>query len=86
LRGADLRESELAGADFADSDLSDATLANADLAQLSLDGADLRGVELRSVKNWRGIKGIKGANILGVKNAPEGFVEWAKKSGAVESN
>jgi uncharacterized protein YjbI with pentapeptide repeats len=81
-----LSESELAGSDFADSDLSGATLADADLSGLALDGADLRGMELQSVKNWQGITGIKGANILGVKNAPEGFVEWAKKLGAVESN
>jgi hypothetical protein len=86
LRSADLGGSSLAGSNFSDSDLSGATFTGADMDGLTLDRAGLRGADLQSVKNWLGIKGIKNANILGVKNAPDGFAEWAKKMGAVELN
>jgi hypothetical protein len=85
LRGAILSECNLAGSDFTDADLAGASLTGADLDQLSLERADLREMEMAHVKNWRKIKVIKSANIFGVKNAPEGFVEWAKKMGAVET-
>jgi len=34
---------------------------------------------------WKGIKSVKGGNIFGVKDAPEGFVAWAVKNGAVQT-
>jgi hypothetical protein len=85
LRGADLRGGDLAGSDFTDADLFGAALTGADLAQVSFDRTDLRGTELDRIKNWRGIKAMKSANIFGVKNAPAGFVEWAKNMGAIET-
>jgi len=30
------------------------------------------------------LKKVAGANIAGVKDAPEGFVDWALKNGAVQ--
>ena len=45
--------------------------------------SDLRNSNLTDIKGWRRIKSIEFANIYGVKNAPKGFVEWAKGHGAV---
>jgi hypothetical protein len=85
LRGADLRECNLAGSQLDDADLVGANLAGADLAQVSLERADLREVDLNQVRNWQAIKAIGKANIFGVRNAPDGFMTWARKMGAVET-
>ena len=84
FRGGNLENASLSNADLKDADLVGSNLAGADLAQADLSGADLRSVNLSSVK-WKAIKSIKSANIAGVKAAPEGFVEWALKNGAVEN-
>jgi hypothetical protein len=39
----------------------------------------LRGIE------WPKIANMKGTNIAGIKNAPEGFLAWALKKGAVQT-
>jgi hypothetical protein len=31
------------------------------------------------------VASLKNANIYGVKNAPEGFIAWAKQHGAVQT-
>jgi len=85
LRGADLRDAGLTGAQFDDADLVGARLAGADLGGITLDRADLRDVDLDRIKNWQAIKSINRANILNLRNAPEGFADWAKKKGAVET-
>jgi uncharacterized protein YjbI with pentapeptide repeats len=69
-----------------DADLVGANLAGADLAQVSLERADLREVDLHQATNWQAIKSIGKANIFGVRNAPEGFIPWARKMGAIETN
>jgi hypothetical protein len=74
LRDADGSEGDFSGADFSGGDLARADFTN----------ADLRGADLREVQ-WKGITSVKGANIFGVKNAPEGFVAWAVKNGAVQT-
>ena len=74
LRDADASDADFSGADFAGADLSRANFSNADLRD-----ADLRDAQ------WKEISSVKGANILGVKNAPEGFVGWALKNGAVQT-
>ena len=84
LRGADLRECALAGARLDDTDLFGASLAGADLKSASLARADLRNTDLAGVRNWQTIKSMAQANVLGVRNAPDGFVSWAKTNGAVE--
>jgi len=43
----------------------------------------LNGADLTNIKNWRQIESIEKANIYGVKNPPDGFVEWAMENGAV---
>jgi hypothetical protein len=74
FRGATLDEADFSGADLSSADFSGATLANADLRN-----ADLRGIE------WPKIANMKGTNIAGIKNAPEGFLAWALKKGAVQT-
>jgi len=83
FRGATLENTLLASADLKDVDLVGSDLKGADLSQVDLAGADLRSTNLASVK-WKQIKSIKGANIAGVRDAPEGFVQWALGNGAVE--
>jgi len=74
LRDADASDGDFSGADFSGADLSRANLSNADLHD-----ADLRNAQ------WKGITSVKMANIYAVKNAPEGFVAWALKNGAVQT-
>ena len=88
LRSANMRESHLAGAnlqraDLTDADLTDADLSGCDVSGAMLDAADLRYAKLSNI-NWRDIKSLKKANVFGVKSAPEGFVAWAIKQGAIE--
>jgi uncharacterized protein YjbI with pentapeptide repeats len=65
---------DLFGCDFSGVDLTGVILANADLTNATL--TNLR---------WKELGDIKGANIFGVKNAPEGFLAWAMQHGAVAS-
>ncbi|MGA2427865.1 MAG: pentapeptide repeat-containing protein [Candidatus Acidiferrum sp.] len=71
---ADLQETDLTGADLSGADLSGATLTDADLTDANL--ANL---------HWRDLASVKNANLHGVRNAPEGFVPWAKQHGAVQT-
>jgi uncharacterized protein YjbI with pentapeptide repeats len=74
-----LRECNLTGSQLDDADIVGANLAGANLAQVSLERADLSGVDLDHVRNWQAIKAIGKASILGVRNAPDGFVTRAWK-------
>ena len=87
LSSANFRESNfykawLQGAQVNDADLFGADLTEANLAGANLANADLRDANLSNIR-WREIANLKMANINGVKNAPEGFVSWALKNGAV---
>ena len=84
LRQSTLRGADLEGADFTYADLWGADLSGAQLSGAKLAGADLSYANLANVK-WREIAILKSANIYGVKNAPEGFADWALKHGAVQS-
>jgi hypothetical protein len=89
MRTANLRESHLQGAslqrtDMDDVDLTDADLTEADLSGASLSNADLSNTNLSNL-HWRDLRSVKGTNIYGVKNAPDGFVSWAKQHGAVQT-
>ena len=75
FRGAALDDADFGGADLREVDLTGTTLAN----------ADLRNVDLHNV-NWKHIATVRMANIYGVRNAPEGFVAWALKNGAVQTS
>jgi len=99
FRDADLTFADLHDANFRASHLEHAILSNANLADVDLvgsnlsgarlDGADLTSADLRSANlkdiQWKQISTIKDANIAGVQNPPDGFVQWALKNGAVET-
>jgi hypothetical protein len=89
LQSVNLRESNLRNANFQDAgledaDLTEADLSGADLSRANLASADLTNADLANVR-WQTIKEIKGANIFGVKNAPQGFKAWAAQHGAVST-
>jgi hypothetical protein len=84
LRRADLRGAKLTEAMLDDADLVNADFGGTDLAGTSLANADLRNADLKGVR-WQKIKAIGGANIYGVRNAPEGFVNWALEHKAVST-
>lgn len=86
---ADLVGAHLEGANLSQTYLEGANLSKADLTGAILDGATLYGAnlahaDLRGSISWRDIADIRGANIKDVRNAPPGFVQWAKDRGAVE--
>jgi hypothetical protein len=87
LSSANIRNGSLVGANieyamFADSDLNGCNLTGANCEDSDFSRADLRNCELKNLK-WKGINEVKFANLFGVKDAPEGFVQWAMKNGAV---
>lgn len=89
LHFANFRESDLEQASFQSADMTNADLWGCDLSGSRLDDADisdadLRFAELRNIQ-WKQLKKVAGANIAGVKDAPDGFVDWALKNGAVQA-
>jgi Pentapeptide repeats (9 copies) len=84
FRGSNLQDASFIDADMKDVDLSGSDLSRADLGDADLSDADLSNADLKDV-GWRQLKSIKGANIARVKNAPQGFVEWALKNGALQT-
>jgi Pentapeptide repeats (8 copies) len=85
LRRGNLQQVSFQGANLDESDLTSANLAGADLTDASLADADLTNADLRDVR-WEHIASVTKANIFGVKNAPQGFVEWALKHGALQQD
>lgn len=88
LHFANFRESNLENASFQSANMTNVDLWGSDLAGAKLDdadisGADLRFADLRNIQ-WRQLKKVTAANIAGAKHAPEGFVEWALRNGAVQ--
>ncbi len=82
FRESNFRDAKLEGADLSDADFCSANLSGAVLDGATLDAADLGNTDLSNVK-WEQIKSLKGANIRQVRNAPEGFIQWATQHGAV---
>ncbi len=82
LRNAHLDHAQCLQADLRNSDLTDASLVGADLSGASLDDSVLANADLKDVV-WQHIKSVKGANIAGTRNAPDGFVAWAISNGAI---
>jgi hypothetical protein len=88
LHSANFRQSSfekalLFGARMNDSDLQGTNLSGADLSGAILDNADLRFAIMNNT-NWSNIRSIKGANLFGLRNAPNGFLQWSVKHGAVQ--
>jgi len=69
--------------------MKDVDLVATNIAGAKFDGVDLTSADLRSasLKNiqWNQIRSVKMANIAGVKDAPDRFVQWALQNGAVDS-
>jgi hypothetical protein len=82
LRGANFSRADLKDADLKDADLKGANLTEADLGETDFSRVDLRDVDLSGAK-WKGIRAIKLANLYGVRNPPDGFINWALSQGAV---
>lgn len=82
LRQASLHDADLTDASIKDADLSRSALAGANLARADLTNADLRGADLDNVR-WRDVGALRNANIFGVRNAPQGFVDFALAHGAI---
>jgi hypothetical protein len=84
FRGSSFQSASLSGAQLNDADLAGANLKNADLSGANLDNADVSSASLTGIQ-WSGISSITAANIYDVRGAPDGFVEWAVKHGAVRA-
>jgi uncharacterized protein YjbI with pentapeptide repeats len=84
FRGSHLRGASLQRADLEDADLTGADLTGADLSGAILTNADLSNTSLSNLR-WRDLGSVKNANIYGVKDAPDGFIAWAKQHGAVQT-
>lgn len=83
FRGSNLRGASLQGAHLDEADLWGADLTGANFADASLVNVDLRNTDLSGI-HWQHIESLSGANIYGVRNAPDGFVAWALRNGAVQ--
>jgi len=84
FRGCNMGNAVLTNANMSNADLVGADLSNAKLENVDLSSADLRTANLQAI-DWKKIADIRSANIARVKNAPEGFREWALKNGAIEN-
>jgi hypothetical protein len=80
LEGADLTDADLLAADLTGANLRGATLAGARLSAATLEGADLR-----EIVGWRDIRALGHASVVDVRNAPAGFVAFARALGAVDA-
>jgi uncharacterized protein YjbI with pentapeptide repeats len=84
FRDGNFTKAQLRDADCAETDFTGANLTGADLSRSDFTNADLHTADFRDVQ-WKAIASVKGANIYGIKNAPDGFVAWAVKNGAVQT-
>jgi hypothetical protein len=82
IRRGNFTKTDLRNANLQDADLNGAKLIEADLRETDLSRADLRNTDFTQTK-WKEIGDIKLANIYGVRNAPDGFIDWALSRGAV---
>jgi hypothetical protein len=85
LRGSNLEHARFVQADLGNADLHGSDLAGAILAGTVLDDADLSSDDLRGI-DWKNVKSMRGANLDGVRNAPDGFVAWALAHGATQDS
>jgi hypothetical protein len=83
FRQSNLRRTNLLAANLADGDFCAVQFGGADLSQATLDGADLGNADLSGIQ-WQKIKSIRKTNLAGAKNAPDGFLAWALRNGAVQ--
>lgn len=74
--------------DFNYADLREANFEGVTLGSVVFTSADLRGTRWKDVRGWRSIKSLRGANVYGVVDPPEGFLTWAvsEMGAVVEAN
>ncbi|WP_229075215.1 pentapeptide repeat-containing protein [Actinoplanes sp. DH11] len=84
LAGAQMEECDLRGCDLTEADLRTASLRKATVSGAIFDRAVLERCDLTELREWRKIASMKGAQIAGIRNAPDGFRELALQLGAVE--
>jgi hypothetical protein len=84
FRSAHLDRAKFIQADLHGADLTDSSLVGADFSGAVLDDADLSYADLKDIV-WQHIKSLNGANIAAAKNAPAGFIAWARDNGAVDN-
>ncbi|KAA3642804.1 MAG: pentapeptide repeat-containing protein [Chloroflexi bacterium] len=82
LQHATLEEANLEDADLTHSDLSHANLMRTNLRGANLNNTNLSRANLNGIRNWEQIRNIENANISGVIQPPEGFIDWALENGA----
>ncbi len=85
FRLSNLRHVLLVSANLSDGDFCGAQFTGSDFSGAALDGADLGNTDLSEIQ-WQKIKSIRNTNLAGVKNPPQGFLDWALKNGAVQSD
>jgi len=83
FRQSNLKRTSLVSANLGDGDFCGAQFGGANLSDARLDAADLGNADLSAIK-WQQIKSVKKTNLAGVKNPPEGFLQWALRNGAVQ--
>jgi Pentapeptide repeats (9 copies) len=89
LQSANFRDSKFRNTSFQRAQLDDADLVGADLTGADFSGASLANADVRNANlggiHWRNIANVKGANIHGAQNAPDGFATWALQNGAIDA-
>jgi hypothetical protein len=85
LAGANLEGADLTDADLVTANLTGAYLKNAVLTRARLSATTLDGADLTDIVGWREVRTVSHASIEGVRHAPQGFVEFARELGAVDS-
>lgn len=68
---------------FSKTTLKGALLNDADLSGATIQHTNLEGADLRNITNWKQMASIEGSNVYGVRNPPDGFLDWAMKNGAI---
>jgi len=84
FRGCDLKQISLEEANLNGADLWGTDLSGAKLSGASLDDADLGSANLSSI-DWKQVKSVKMTNLAGARNAPQEFIDWALKNGAIQT-
>jgi hypothetical protein len=82
FRSSNFAAARLQDADLTNADLTGSNFKDSDLTRTDLEKADLRYADFKAV-NWKDVGDLKLANIYGLKNAPDGFVQFALAHGAV---
>ncbi len=84
LTGAKLQGADLVYINFKGANLSSANFKSASLGYTNFEWADLSNTNFEGVVSWLRIESMENANIYGLHNAPEGFLDLAISKGAVD--